>query len=568
MNRRQELDKAYAELLWRHYAENPADFFRDCVFVPSGEKFGGTEGRTNFELFDYQLETLDTIRNNRYVIVLKARQLGLTTLMMAYAFWMLLFRPGSNIVLVSRSQNAANSALEIMDFMYNFLPEWAKNRGPKVESDAATHHSYRFNNGMVSKITSYAATKTVAAGQTASLVLWDEAALAEYQEDAFRTLLPTTDAGGSMVIFSTARGGYNQFARIYRDAERGESQFKSIFHPWYASRFMNPRADLGEIDDSIYELKKRDMSNEPWRFFAEYPSGSEEAFRQSGRARFGDLPDIEQFEPLPYKGRIDVDSMGVPTLQFSDEGPLQWSDFALQGTPRGCRAVIAVDPSGGTGGDYTVITCGWVNHDGVPVRAAVWRSNEFEAQEIAEQSFLLGKYFADDTGREALVVVERQGGYGETTVHGLRQMGYKNLYIHRYTGHRKYKQDTSYGFPMTMTRRPLVVDALANWLNFAEGNVLIGIDKELRRELGAFVVRNDGRVAADDGEYDDLVMSTAIFVYVAEQNLPKATSEPIDEGPTATFTVNHIWEEAEDVWRRQEAASRREMRDWRRLTWR
>jgi len=132
MNRRQELDKAYAELLWRHYANNPADFFRDCVFVPSGEKFGGAEGRTNFELFDYQLETLDTIRNNRYVIVLKARQLGLTTLMMAYAFWMLLFRPGSNIVLVSRSQNAANSALEIMDFMYNFLPEWAKNRGPKV----------------------------------------------------------------------------------------------------------------------------------------------------------------------------------------------------------------------------------------------------------------------------------------------------------------------------------------------------------------------------------------------------------------------------------------------------
>ena len=147
-------------------------------------------------------------------------------------------------------------------------------------------------------------------------------------------------------------------------------------------------------------------------------------------------------------------------------------------------------------------------------------------------------------------------------------MGYRNLYVHRYTGHRKYKQDTSFGFPMTMTRRPLVVDSLANWLDFANGNVLIGIDKELRRELGAFVVRSDGRVAADDGEYDDLVMSTAIFVYVAEQNPPTATTEPIDEGPTIRFDVSHIWEEAEQVWRRQEAASRREMRDWRRLAWR
>jgi len=568
MSQRKHLEQAYAELLWRHYAQNPADFFRDCVFVPSGEKFGGAEGRTNFELFDYQLDTLQTILDNRYVIVLKARQLGLTTLMMAYAFWMLLFRPGSNIVLVSRSQTAANSALEIMDFMYNFLPGWARNRGPKVESDAATHHSYRFNNGMVSKITSYAATKTVAAGQTATLVLWDESALAEYQEDAFRTLLPTTDAGGSMVIFSTARGGYNNFARIYRDAERGESQFKAIFHPWHASRFMNPKADLGEIDNSLYELKKRDMSNEPWRFFAEYPSSSEEAFRQSGRARFPNLPELEEFGQLPYRGVIEVDHSGFAKLNNTGDGPLQWTDLAFNGTPPGCRAVIAVDPSGGTGGDYTVITCGWLNHDGVPVRAAVWRSNEFEAQEIAEQSFILGKYFADETGRDTLVVVERQGGYGETTVHGLRQMGYRNLYVHRYTGHRKYKQDTSYGFPMTMTRRPLVVDSLAGWLDFANGNVLIGIDKELRRELGAFVVRNDGKVAADDGEYDDLVMSTAIFVYVAEQNPPKATSEPIDEDNTVVFSVNHIWEEAEQVWRRQEAASHRQMRDWRRLAWR
>lgn len=565
MNRRQQLEQSYAELLWRHYSKNPADFFRDCVFVPSGEKFGGSSGRTNFDLFDYQGDTLEIIRNNRYVILLKARQLGLTTLMMAYAFWMLLFRPGSNIVLVSRSQTAANSALEIMDFMYNFLPEWAKHRGPRVESDAATHHSYRFNNGMVSKITSYAATKTVAAGQTATLVLWDEAALAEYQEDAFRTLLPTTDAGGSMVIFSTARGGYNQFARVYRDAERNESQFVPIFHPWHVSRFMNPKADVNEIDDSLYELKKRDMSNEPWRFFAEYPGSSEEAFRQSGRARFSNLPEIDEFEVFPYKGDIISGDSSRIQLSAKGEGPMQWTDNAVLGMPSGCRAVISVDPSIGMGGDYTVITAGWVNHDGVPVRAAVWRSNEFEAQEVAEKSFMLGRFFADDSGKDALVVVERQGGYGETTVHLLRQMGYRNLYVHRYTGHRKYRQDTSYGFPMTMTRRPLVIDALSGWLDFANNNVMIGIDKELRRELGAFVVRTDGKVAADDGEYDDLVMSTAIFVYVAQEHGPKATTDPIDESKMMRHSVDHIWQEAEETWRRQDALSRR---DWRKLAWR
>lgn len=563
--RRARLERAYAELLWRQYAQDPELFFRDCVKIPAGEMFGGTTGRTSFELFDYQRETLQLIRDNRYVTVLKARQLGLTTLMMAYAFWTLLFRPGSNVVLVSRSQTAANSALEMIDFMYNFLPEWVKDRGPKVESDAATHHSYRFHDGLTSKITSYAATRTVAAGQTATLVLWDEAALAEYQEDALRTLLPTTDAGGSMVIFSTARGGYNAFAQLYKAAERGESQFVSIFHPWHASRFMNPAAEQGEIDFTHYEAKKRDLSSEPWRFYAEYPSSSEEAFRQSGRSRFPNLPEIDAYEDFPLKCTVKTDRIGMPYIEEDSDGLLMCRPEALDGVPAGCKAVISIDSSSGTGGDYTVITAGWVDVEGVPQRMAFWRSNMVEPTEYAHVAYLLGHFFADSSGRNALMVVERQGGYGETVIHALRGMGYTNLYVHKYTGHRRYRQDTSYGFPMTTTRRPLVVDKLAEWLNYESGQLMGGVDRLLRRELGSFVVKENGHVAADVGEHDDLVMSTAIWLYVALDNLPKATKEPIDEAPVQIFDVSNIWKEAEEGWRRQDRLHRRERRQ---LAWR
>lgn len=563
--RRAQLEHAYVELLWRHYAQNPVDFFQDCVKIPAGEMFGGTTGRTAFELFDYQRETLNLIRNNRYVTVLKARQLGLTTLMMAYALWNLLFRPGSNIVLVSRSQTAANSALEMIDFMYNFLPEWVKDRGPKSESDAATHHSYRFHDGLVSKITSYAATRTVAAGQTATLVLWDEAALAEYQEDALRTLLPTTDAGGSMVIFSTARGGYNAFAQLYKAAERGESQFVSIFHPWHASRFMNPLAEQGEIDLTHYEAKRRDLSSEPWRFYAEYPSSSEEAFRQSGRSRFPNLPEQDQFEDFPLRCSVKVDRIGTPIIEEDPDGLLWCRPEALSGTPAGHKAVIAIDPSSGTGGDYTVMTVGWVDMEGVPQRMAYWRSNMVEPSEYSNVAYILGHFFADNAGRNALMVVERQGGYGETVVHSLRGMGYTNLYVHKYTGHRRYRQDTSYGFPMTATRRPLVVDVLAEWLNYSTGQVMGGVDLQLRRELGSFVVKENGSVSADAGENDDLVMSTAIWLYVAVENGPRATKEPISEEPRQIFDVSHIWTEAEDMWRQQDRLHRRERRQ---LAWR
>lgn len=569
--KRQKLEQLYIELLWRKYSEDPVSFFKDCVFIPAGEKFGGSTGKTNFKLFDYQQETLETFRNNRYVIVLKARQLGLTTLAMAYAFWMLLFRPGSNIVLVSRSQTAANNALELIDFMHSFLPQWAKMRGPDVESDASTHHSYRFDTGMVSKITSYAATRTVAAGQTANLVLWDEAALAEYQEDALRTLLPTTDAGGSMIIFSTARGGYNTFARLYKDAERLESQFVPVFHPWHVSRFMNPLAFEGGIDYSVYEAKKRDMSTEPWRFFAEYPASSEEAFRQSGRSRFVGLPDIEEFEEFPLRGRLEVDHNGRVFFIETEDGHFWMREEGLIGVPEGSKPVVSVDPSGGTGGDYTVMTAGWVDLEGIPQRVAFWRSNMVEPAEYAKEAFLLGQFFSDYRGRPALLAVERQGGYGETTVHVLRSMNYRNLYVHKYTGHRKYRQDTAFGFPMTPSKRPLVVDALAKWLDFENDRVLGGIDTELRRELGAFVVKEDGKVSADVGMNDDMVMSTAIWIYVAEENPPRATEEPIIDmrDEIQVFSVNHIWDEAETTWRAQEKADRMYARRVKRsLAWR
>jgi len=568
---RQRLELLLVELRWRYYRDNPADFFKECIQIPAGETLGGGEGKTSFELFDYQEETLDTIRNNRFVVVLKARQLGLTTLMMAYAFWLLLFRPGSNVAVVSRSQTAADKALELGDFMRSFLPRWMEIRMPKLDAHAAKHHSYVFPNGLVSRITSYAATRTVAAGQTLHFVLWDEAALAEYQEDAFRTLMPTTDAGGSMVVFSTARGSYNMFARLFRGAEAGENEFKPVFHPWHVSRLMNPLAEKGDVDFTRYDSKKRALETEPWRFYAEYPASIDEAFRQSGRSRFPDLPELTEFPEFELRGRLAPDAFGSVNFIEDANGPLFLREDAIFGVPEGAQPIIAVDPASGTGGDYTVMTAGWLDEDGVPQRMAFWRSNRIEPSDYADDAALLGGYFRQSNSKNALMVVEKAGGYGDTIIHVLRSYNYSPMYIHRYTGHRKYKRETTFGFPMTNANRPLVIDTLAKWLDFQGGNVMGGLDPHLRRELGAFVVRPDGKLAADVGMHDDIVMSTAVFVYVAEQYPFKATGDRIVETdtPEQVYTVNHIWAEAEQIWRQNDRlafqAGRRRRRE---LSWR
>jgi hypothetical protein len=548
--RRRNLVALSVEQRWREYSDNPEKFFSDCVWVPAGEKLGKGKGRVRLDLFDYQQETLDTIRDNRYVILLKARQLGLTTVAMAYALWMLLFRPGSNIVLVSRSQTAADKALELIDFMHQFLPESILERGPTLENSAAKHHSYRFADGMVSQITSYAATKTVAAGQTASLVIWDEAALAEYQEDVLRTLLPTTDAGGSMIIFSTARGGHNTFAKLYRDAKVGENQFKALFYPWNKSRL---------VDQAEYEAKRQAMRDEPWRFYAEYPSEDEEAFRQSGRTRFPNVPEDVDEGWLRGFLRPGIDG---PEFIPSADGPLRIMPEALDGPPAGALPVVSVDPASGNGGDYTAMSAGWLDEEGVPCRMAFWHSNMVEPVEAALEASYLGDLFRGDNGSPALLVVEKQGGYGDSIIHELREnLLYQNLYRFTYTGHRRRRADQSYGFPMTYARRPLVIDALARWLN-KDGNVMYGIDPILRQELGAFVVRDDGRVMADAGMHDDMVMATAILVYVLEERGGRAMPEAISESVSdPVYSVRHIFDEAEqfrrDSWRDDKRRGRR-----------
>lgn len=559
---RRKLEKAYIELRWRAYASDPAKFFADCVWVPSSGKLDhDNQGKVLFDLFPYQVNTLKTFLNSRYVIVLKARQLGLTTLADAFALWELMFRPGSNILLVSKDQPTADKALDLLGFMWRFLPGWMQPRLPSLEVDSAREMVWRHPNGLTSRIVSRPATKTVGAGETATRVLWDEAALAVAQDESLRSLMPTTDAGGSMIVFSTARGGHNTFARIYRDAEAGKSEFVPVFHPWHVSRLMNPGAENGEIETSQYEARRRQMADKPWQFYAEYPSDADEAFRQSGRSRFMNLPALEEFDEFPVRGRLVKDA-GVPRFRPDPEGPLRLAEDPAFWKISG-PTVVAVDPSEGIGGDYTAITGGYLDPEGTPVRMAVWHDNMTEPADAAEQAAMLGRMLTF-RGRDALMVVEKQGGFGETIIHELRETHmYRNMYTHTYTGHRKRRRELAYGMPMTATRRPLVVDALAKWLQFDTGKpTLQGVDRDLRIELGAFVIDDSGRVAADVGMHDDLVMSCAIMVYVLTETLSPAVSAgksdagPVMRAPT-TLSLESIWEEAEDQMRKQARQDRK-----------
>jgi len=544
------LTGAYVECRRRDFVDDPAQFFRECVWV---ENPSVPEGRVLLDLYDYQLDDLDLLLTEDRLLILKARQLGLTTLVMAVALWELMFKEGTNILLVSRRQDDADKALGLIDSMIDFLPDWLLPLLPVEDAVGAREHSWTFPSGRKSRIVSLAATKKSGASETATRVIWDEAALADYQSDTYRSVQPTTLAGGKLVVFSTARGGSNWFAKTFR---QGSEQWARVFHPWMVSRLINPRAEAFAdcpdgpcdvcVDDGRYLEIQDTYKDEPWKFFAEYPSSVAEAFRKSGAPRFSGLLPVDQFEGWTWRGRIDRDS---GRLVEDESGPILGRHMLLY-PPAGIKPVIAVDPATGTAGDYSVATIGWIDSDGTPQVAGIWRSNVIEPAELARDVACIGTLWG---GRDALVAVEKQGGYGDSTIQELRNLGYRNLYVHRYAGHRAYRRDTTFGFPMTAARRPATIDRLAEWVprvTAGPGEEILGLAPEHHEELAAFVRREDGRVAADDGMHDDLVMSLAIWLYVLlEQGGQASGSDPAVPGevPQQQFNLSQIFERAGQI---------------------
>ena len=553
-----ELQRLWIELEWRRCATDEAYFLENYVFIPSEED---PRGRTEFELFDHQHELLTLFKTNRFVVALKARQLGYTTLAMAHALWLSFFRPGAVILVVSRNQKSANKNLGQARLAYQFLPNWMKERAPQVTADSTDGMVFRFADGMESRMKSAPATEGVFAGETATLVVWDEAGLVEpasRQEDVLRTLLPTTDAGGSMLIISTSRGSYNRFAKTYRSAKRGESQFVAFFKPWQVSPFMRcsqlcgwcsgPKGSVTPCNTK-YDLKRREFADEPWRFLAEYPADDEEAFRESGRPRFVGLPNETLFEDFPYRGRLHWENDDTVRFEMDETGPIRLN--VLEQDPAAFY-VIGGDPSSGTGQDYSTAHVMTLDEDGLPVIVGYYHDNMISPTEYAADLDKLGHFFA---GRQwaSLLAVENQGGHGALPINELhKHLEYPNPYLHQTAGSKTRQRTRMFEFPMTSDRRKAVIDRLAKYLAPSENGISISnVYPLLRSELGQFVAQETAsgnvRYAADVGCHDDLVMSLAITLWVlieeAGDSSPlAATSEEVTWRPTNRLDMKGIRE--------------------------
>lgn len=220
-----------------------------------------------FKLWAAQVEALKVLDENQYTIILKARQLGLTWLFLAYALWLSLFRAAATILLFSRRDDDAVYLLGSERFrgMYERLPTWCKAQAIIKDND----HQLGLSNG--SNIRSFPT--TAGDSYTASFVLVDEADLVPNLNQLLRAVKPTMDTGGKMALISRADKDTpkSEFKRIYEGAKRGASIWKRIFIPWFA----RPERTRQWYEDQKADIQERTGALDD--LYEQYPETDEQA---------------------------------------------------------------------------------------------------------------------------------------------------------------------------------------------------------------------------------------------------------------------------------------------------
>ncbi len=271
--------------MWRR---DPLKFIEEAVYIEDRD----VEGLAiPFDLWDEQRDVVKSMVEDRLLIVLKARQLGLTWLALAFAVHELIFKQGYSVVALSKREDPdAKELVRRIRFILKYLPKWVirEHKGEAKRWGGLTWESTTFTitihhpDKEDSVFQSMTSAPDSGRSFTASLVILDEWAFQQWAEEIWSAAYPTINrpTGGKVFGLSTGKRG-TLFERLWRESEKGENPFTPIFLPWW----VDPRRT-----QKWYEEAKKALPN---NYRAEYPSTPEEAFMVGEGAFFPEWdPDV------------------------------------------------------------------------------------------------------------------------------------------------------------------------------------------------------------------------------------------------------------------------------------
>lgn len=437
-------------------------------------------GKIPFHLYKFQEKTLDIIKGDKNSIILKSRQLGISTLVAAYILWLILFFKDKNILVIATKQETAKNMVTKVTFMYDNLPSWLKGKDKPKEKNKL---SLKLINNSQVKATS--AASDAGRSEAVSLLVFDEGAFIEGVESIWTSAQSTLSTGGKCITLSTPYGTGNWFHKTWVAAEEGTNGWNPIKLPW----FVHPERDQKWRDKQDIELGPKEAAQE---CDCEFNTSGDVVFHNDWLTYA--LENTVQ-EPISYRG-IDNNLWIWENVDYSKE------------------YLVVADVARGDGADFSACHV-------IDIKSNT-QVAEFKGQMTTRDFgyFLVG--LASEYNN-ALLVVENNN-IGWSTIEAILERGYNNLY---YSSKNEYKNQDDFvphneggtsqvpGFSNNLKTRPLCINKLREYIG---ENSLIIRSKRLISEMRVFIWKN-GRAEAQSGYNDDLVISMAIAMFLRDTSL-------------------------------------------------
>jgi len=472
-------EKSLKDIIREEYikcAKSPTYFMKKYCMIQHP-----TKGKIPFHLYPYQEGALNDFQENDRTIILKSRQLGISTLIAGYALWMILFQSDKNCLVVAIDQNTSKNLVTKVKVMFDSLPSWLKLKA--VESNKL---SIRLSNG--SQIKAVSSTGTSGRSEALSLVIIDEAAFVDGAEDLWASLQQTLSTGGQGILLSTPNGTGNFFHKMWSRAEAGENMFKTLRLPWQ----VHPERNQEWRDRQDAELGLRLAAQE-----------CDCDFSTSGNTVIS--PELISYYTQTYV-QEPIEKRGFDGNYWVWEFPDYTKNY-----------IVSADVARGDGSDYS----GFHVIDVESCRQVAEYKGHIGTKDFGNLLVAVATEW-----NNALLVIEN-ANIGWASIQQVIDRNYQNIY---YT----YKQDAldsdkfltkGYdlaaktdmvaGFTMSHKTRPLVVSKMELFIR--EKSCIIR-SKRLLDELFVFIWKA-GRPEAAQGYNDDLVMCFGQGLWVRDTAL-------------------------------------------------
>jgi len=451
-----------------------------------------TRGKIPFKLFPFQENCLTDFKDNRFNIILKSRQLGLSTLSAGFILWKMIFNTDFNALVIATKVTVAKNLVEKVRVMHDLLPIWLRDGSSASVEDNKL--SLKLKNG--SQVKAITSSPDAGRSEALSLLVIDEAAFIKDIDEIWLSAQSTLSTGGSAIVLSTPNGVGNWFHKMWVEGENGINGFNTIKLHWTE----HPERNQTWRDEQTRVLGAKGAAQE---CDCDFVSSGDTVIDPQLLMWYKETYVMNPIEKTGFDGNL-----------------WRWEH------PDYIRSYMVVaDVARGDSNDYS--TAQVIDLD--------------NCSQVAEYR---GKINTKDFGNflvslateynNALLVVENSN-IGWASIQQIINRGYGNLFymsndlkyvdVERQMTNKFYREEKKMvaGFSLTQRTRPLVISALDTYIR--EKEILIRSSRFID-ELFTFIWFN-GRPEAMKGYNDDLTMAMAIGLWVRNTAL-RLKNEGID----------------------------------------